>query len=124
MTNYDLIQMMPRAKLAEMLLEFALKCQSEDDKFFDLGIARYEKIEKWLSSEINGVHEKWEEEYLSSLDIPPYIYEALYAAGVRTLGDLSKYRAFDLKNIPHIGERGVVQILEQFETVTGARLKP
>lgn len=124
MTNYDLIQMMPKSKLAETFLEFALKCQVEDDKYFDLGIARYDKIEKWLSEDINVIYERWAEEYISSLNLSPSIYEALYATGIRTLGDLAKYRAFDLKRIPHIGEKGVTQILEQFEMVTGAKLKP
>ena len=44
MTNYDLIQLMPKDKLVEFLLDFALKCQQEDEKFFDLGVVRFEKI--------------------------------------------------------------------------------
>ena len=107
MTNYDLIQMMPKNKLAELLLDFALKCQSEDDKFFDLGVVRYDKIEKWLSADIKGEPADWEHKFISALDINPSVYEALYVAGIRTLGDLVKYRAYDLKRIPHIGDRGV-----------------
>ena len=124
MTNYDLIQMMPKSKLAELLLDFALKCQAEDEKFFDLGVARYEKIEKWLSSDIKGEPQDWEKKYISELDVSPAIYEALYVAGIRTMGDLVKYRAYDLKRIPHIGEKGVYQIMEQFESLTGVRMKP
>ena len=124
MTNYDLIQMMPKSKLAELLLDFALKCQSEDDKFFDLGVVRYDKIEKWLSADIKGEPADWEHKFISALDINPSVYEALYVAGIRTLGDLVKYRAYDLKRIPHIGDRGVEQILTQFEMFTGVRIKP
>ena len=124
MTNYDLIQLMPKNKLTEMLLDFALKCQAEDEKFFDLGIARYEKIEKWLSTDIKGEPNEWEKEHLSVLNITPYVYEALYVAGIKTLGDLMKYRAYDLKRIPHIGDKGVNQIIEQFEIYTGVRFKP
>ena len=124
MTNYDLIQMMPKSKLVELLLDFALKCQAEDEKFFDLGVARYEKIEKWLSTDIKGEPQDWEKKFISEMDIPPAIYEALYVAGIRTFGDLAKYRAYDLKRIPHVGEKGVYQIIEQFETLTGVRMKP
>lgn len=124
MTNYDLIQLMPKGRMAELFLDFALKCQAESETFFDLGVVRYDKIEKWLSEDIKGAPEEWEEEYISCLDIMPSIYEALYAAGIRTLGDLIKYRAYDLKRIPHIGEKGLEQIIKQFEAVTGARLKP
>lgn len=124
MTNYDLIQLMPKDKLVEFFLDFALKCQQEDEKFFDLGVVRFEKIEKWLSSDIRGEPEEWEKEHISVLNITPYVYEALYVAGIRTLGDLTKYRAYDLKRIPHIGDKGVNQILEQFEAITGIRLRP
>ena len=116
--------MMPKEKLAELLLDFALKCQAEDEKFFDLGVARYEKIEKWLSSDIKGEPQDWEKKFISEMDIPPAIYEALYVAGIRTFGDLAKYRAYDLKHIPHVGEKGVYQIMEQFESLTGVRMKP
>ena len=124
MTKFDLIQMMPKEKLAELLLDFALKCQTEDETFFDLGVARYEKIEKWLSSDIKGEPQDWEKKFISEMDIPPAIYEALYVAGLRTFGDLAKYRAYDLKHIPHVGEKGVYQIMEQFESLTGVRMKP
>lgn len=124
MTNYDLIQMMPKDKLTEMLLDFALKCQEEDEKFFDVGIARYDKIEKWLSSNVKGDPADWEKDFISVLDIQPSVYQALYMQGIRTLGDLAKYRAYDLKRIPHIGDKGVEQILEQFEFASGVRLRP
>lgn len=124
MTNYDLIQMMPKDKLTEMLLDFALKCQEEDEKFFDVGIARYDKIEKWLSSNVKGDPADWEKDFISVLDIQPSVYQALYMQGIHTLGDLAKYRAYDLKRIPHIGDKGVEQILEQFEFASGVRLRP
>ena len=124
MTNYDLIQLMPKFKLTELFLDFALKCQSEDEKFFDLGVVRYDKIEKWLSEEIKVEPKDWEKKYISVLDIPTSVYESLYAAGIRTLGDLFRYRAYDLKRIPHIGEKGLAKILEQFEKATGVQLKP
>ncbi len=124
MTNYDLMQMMPKDKLTEMLLDFALKCQEEDEKFFDVGIARYDKIEKWLSSNVKGDPADWEKDFISVLDIQPSVYQALYMQGIRTLGDLAKYRAYDLKRIPHIGDKGVEQILEQFEFASGVRLRP
>ena len=124
MTNYDLIQLMPKDKLTEFLLDFALKCQDEDEKFFNLGVVSFEKIDKWLSSDIKGEPEDWEKEHLSVLNISPYLYEALYVAGIRSLGDLIKYRAYDLKRIPHIGDKGVNQIIEQFEIYTGVRFKP
>lgn len=124
MTNYDLMQMMPKDKLTEMLLDFALKCQEEDEKFFDVGIARYDKIEKWLSSNVKGDPADWEKDFISVLDVQPSVYQALYMQGIRTLGDLAKYRAYDLKRIPHIGDKGVEQILEQFEFASGVRLRP
>ena len=124
MTNYDLIQLMPKEKLVELFLDFALKCQEEDDKFFDLGFASLTKIENWLSEDIKGEPSEWETKYLSELDIPTSIYESLYVAGIRTLGDLFKYRAYDLKRIPHIGEKGLARLLEQFETITGVKLRP
>ena len=124
MTNYDLMQMMPKDKLTKMLLDFALKCQEEDEKFFDVGIARYDKIEKWLSSNVKGDPADWEKDFISVLDIQPSVYQALYMQGIRTLGDLAKYRAYDLKRIPHIGDKGVEQILEQFEFASGVRLRP
>lgn len=124
MTNYDLIQLMPKPKLAELFLDFALKCQQEDEKFFDLGFVSMTKIEKWLADDIKGEPADWEKKYISVLDIPTSVYESLYVAGIRTLGDLARYRAYDLKRIPHIGEKGLSKILEQFEKTTGVRLKP
>lgn len=124
MTNYDLIQLMPRDKMTELFLDFALKCQMEDEKFFDLGVVRYDKIEKWLSEDISGEPKDWEKKFISVLDIPTSVYESLYVAGIRTLGDLFRYRAYDLKRIPHIGEKGLSKILEQFERVTGIQIKP
>ena len=124
MTNYDLIQLMPKDKMTDLFLDFALKCQDEDDKFFDLGFASYDKIDKWLSEEIKVEPKDWEKKYISILDIPTSVYESLYVAGIRTLGDLFRYRAYDLKRIPHIGEKGLTRILDEFEKATGVQLKP
>lgn len=112
MTNYDLIQLMPKGKLAELFLDFALKCQAEDAKFFEFGIVRYDKIVEWLSEDIKGKPEDWEKEPISVLDLKPKIYEALYVSDIRTIGDLIKLRAYDIRKIPHIGDSGMNDILE------------
>ena len=124
MTNYDFLQILPKNKMAEYLVSFALLCQSEDDKFFDVGIVSQEKIEKWLEADIKGDPPPWEKEYISTLDITPAVYESLFTRGIRTLGDLARLRAYDLKDIPKIGEKGVEQIVTSFMKVTGARIRP
>lgn len=113
MTNYDMIQIMPRKNYARFLVTFAknYKGQSESE------------ISEWLTRKVHGEDDEWEDKPISELDLKPQVYEALYASGVRTLGNLVRYRAYDLLRIPHIGEKGLQQIMEEFERITGKKIK-
>lgn len=124
MTNYDLIQLMPKSKLAHFMIEFLTAYRNGDKAIFPDRIASEEIIEAWLSKSVREETEEWEKLPIAKLDLTPSVYEALYVAGIVYFGDLMKYRAYDLMRIPHIGESGLKQILERFETETGARLKP
>lgn len=124
MTTYDLIQLMPKRKLSEFLIDFLTAYKNGDKNIFPDRTASAESIERWLSQTIHEDTPGWETIPIAHLDLTPSIYEALYVAGIRCYGDLLKYRAFDLIRIPHIGESGLKQILENFEKETGARLKP
>ena len=124
MTNFDLIQLMPKRKLSEFLIEFLIAYKNGDKDIFPSGTASAEVIETWLSRTIYEDSTGWEMTPIAKLDLTPSVYEALYVAGIMYYGDLLKYRAFDLIRIPHIGESGLKQILERFESATGARLKP
>ena len=124
MTIYDLVQLMPRRKLASFLIDFLTAYKEGDEKIFPNKIASEETIEEWLSQNIHEEVSGWETTPIAKLDLTPSVYEALYVAGITYYGDLLKYRAFDLIRIPHIGESGLKQIMERFEAATGARLKP
>lgn len=105
MTNFDLIRVMPIKKLAEFLCVFAKSYQTDE-------IIDQSKVERWLLKEVT--HEEWEDRPIAQLNLTPQVYEALYRAGIKTLGQLSRYREYDLLRMRNIGESGVQQIKDQF----------
>ena len=122
MTNYDMIQLMPLGHLVEFLLDYGLKVQRSDKLFCDGDFISYAKITKWLTKDIKGDPAEWETEPISVLEIKPKIYEVLYTAGIHSLGDLIKLRAYDLLKIPHIGESGLIDVVQSLEKYTGWKL--
>lgn len=122
LTIYNMIQIMSKDKLADFLMEFRRMCERQDDKVSIKGIICKERIETWLSEENKKQPEEWEGFSIDILELKPKTYEALYAAGIRTMYELSHMRAYDLIKIPHIGESGVNDISERLEKVTGWKL--
>ena len=124
MTNFNMIQLMDKSKLADFLMEFRHMCEEQDERVTIKGIICKEKIEHWLSVDDSECEEEWERKPIAELELKPKIYEALYAAGIITIGTLCRMRAYDLMKIPHIGESGVKDISEIIEYKFGWKLSP
>lgn len=122
MTNYDLIRIMPCDELAEFLTKFWKRCESEDNDFCVGRKVIPKKVLAWLMQDVKGNPEEWELESIEILNLKPRIYEALYEAGVRTLGELIRLRAYDIRKIPHIGESGLGEIIISVNGYTGMKI--
>lgn len=122
MTNFDLIQIMPRDELVDFLVTFVKRCNAADSKLC-VGVRVIpEKVSMWLAQDVRGEPEGWESESIEILNLKPRIYEALFTAGVRTLGDIIRLRAYDMRKIPHIGESGLEEIITSVKVHTNLKI--
>ena len=122
MTLMDLVQIMPRDEFVSFLAKFGRMCIANDENVCNVERVSGTKITEWLMKDIHGEPEEWESESIKKLELKPRTYEALYTAGIRTLGDIIKLRAYDLKKIPHIGESGISDIIASVEQYTGCKI--
>lgn len=122
MTIYNMVQLLSKENLADFLMEFRRMCERQDERVCIKGIICKERIERWLSEEKNDNAEEWEDKSIAELELKPKIYETLYAAGIKTIGELCRMRAYDLAKIPHIGEIGVKDISETVESAVGWKI--
>lgn len=112
MTNIDSIRAMPPKEFSKFLYSVYLSCCiccghkgscSPTDKC-------REEIEKWLTQEKEPVRTELDDIPIDALQLRPSIYDSLYKAGMRTVGDVRRYTAYDLSKIPHLGDKAVQEI--------------
>lgn len=78
---------------------------------------------EWLLTEKEIIPEFWDEVQIEELGLSANIFKLLYEAGIVSIGQLSRYTAYDLSKIPHLGEKSIQEIETKLSGTTGLHLK-
>ena len=125
MTNIDSIKRFDEKEMSKFLYSVYLSCCiccNRRGRCTPSDNCR-EKIQEWLSTEIDHPEDHVKEIPLEELDLTPRVYESLHQARIHTVGELEHYTAYDLAKIPHLGEKSISEIVQKIKSNTGTDLK-
>jgi len=121
-TNFERIRLMSSRELKDWY------CEGRDCGECPFGTQIVCGFYAWLyaSADEDGSkeHPPWYEEPLETLNLGVRAYRALYESGIRTLGQLSELRAFDLQGIFAVGSNYAQEIAERMEAYCGKPMRP
>ena len=124
MTNIDYIRSLPPRELSKFLYSVYLSCCiccSHQGSCSPTDRCR-EEIMQWLTQEKDVEKKKWDDMPIDQMGLTPSVFNGLYKAGIHTVGELTRYTAYDLSKIPHLGEKAVKEIEAQIFKITKNRI--